>query len=147
MMSRFSRIEKERKEFLEWKDSFNCTGNPNIGDNIWNVVMDGPVDSPYVGGKFKIQIEFPANYPTECPIFRFLTKICHININGEHICLSSLNYYNSSSSISDILCQIFMMLTSPNENSPYSTYIDLYNNHHEQYLSKAREMTRLYAKL
>lgn len=146
-MRRFTRIEKERKEFLEWKDSFSCNGNPKIGDNIWNVVMDGPVDSPYAGGKFKIQIEFPANYPNECPIFRFKTKICHININGEHICLSSLNYYNSSTSISDILCQIFMMLTSPNENSPYSTYIDLYNNHHEQYLRQAREMTREFAKL
>ena len=145
-MIRFNRIEKERKEFLEWKDSFSCSGNPKIGDTIWNVVMDGPIDSPYAGGKFKIQIEFPQNYPTDCPIFRFLTKICHININGEHICLSSLNYYNSNTSISDILCQIFMMLTSPNENSPYNTYIDLYNNNHAQYLSKAREMTRIYAK-
>lgn len=146
-MSRFSRIEKERKEFLEWKDSFSCNGNPKIGDNIWNIIMDGPVDSPYAGGKFKIRIEFPEDYPNECPKFEFLTQICHININGTHICLSSLNNYNPKTSISDILCQIFMMLTSPNENSPYSTYIDLYNNHHEQYLSKAREMTREYAKL
>jgi hypothetical protein len=40
-----------------------------------------------------------------------------------------------------------MKLTCPNENSPYSTYIDLYNNHHEEYLRKARDMTREYAKL
>jgi hypothetical protein len=39
-MSRFTRIEKERKEFLEWKDSFSCSGNPKIGDNIWKIVMD-----------------------------------------------------------------------------------------------------------
>lgn len=146
-MSRFMRIEKERNEFITWKNTFSCEGNPNpkIGDNVWNVIMDGPSDSPYMGGKFKISIEFPGGYPYEKPIFKFLTPICHININKEHICLSSLNNYDSNTSISDILCQIFMMLTSPNEDSPYSTYIDLYNNHHEQYLSKAREMTRQYA--
>jgi len=36
--------------------------------------MDGPVDSPYAGGKFKIQIEFPVNYLNECPIFRLKLK-------------------------------------------------------------------------
>ena len=147
-MSRFSRIEKERREFLEWKDSFSCKGNPDprIGDNVWNVIMDGPVDSPYNGGKFKIRIEFPGGYPSECPIFEFQTQICHININGSHICLSSLNYYDSKTTISEILCQIFMMLTSPNETSAYSTYKDLYINNYGGYLKKAREMTREYAK-
>lgn len=146
-MIRFTRIEKERNEFMNWKNTFSCEGNPNpkFGDNIWNVIMDGPSDSPYMGGKFRISIEFPPGYPSECPIFKFLTPICHININKEHICLSSLNYYEPNTSISDILCQIFMMLTSPNEDSPYNTYIDLYNNHHEEYLRKAREMTKQYA--
>lgn len=73
-MSWFTRIEKERKEFLEWKDNFSCNGNPKIGDNVWNVVMDGPEDSPYAGGKLKIQIEFPAKYSNECPIFLLKLK-------------------------------------------------------------------------
>jgi len=33
-MSRFTRIEKERKKFLKWKDNFSCNGNPKICDNI-----------------------------------------------------------------------------------------------------------------
>jgi len=55
------------------------------------------------------------------PYFSIKAKICHININGDHIYLSSFYYYNSSSSISDKLCQIFKMFTNQNENSPYNT--------------------------
>jgi len=36
--------------------------------------MDGPEDSPYAGGKLKIQIEFPAKYSNECPIFLLKLK-------------------------------------------------------------------------
>ena len=145
-MSRMERIEEERQDFNDWKNSISCYGNPCYGDTVWNITMDGPKDSPYMGGKFKIRITFPDNYPTGCPNFEFLTPICHINLNGTHICLGPLNNYNPSYSIVQILTQIFMMLTSPNENSPYSTYIDLYQNHYTEYLAKAREMTREYAK-
>ena len=146
-MSRDERIEKERIEFNEWKSTISCYGNPNKGDRTWNVIMDGPSDSPYMGGKFKIQIYFPDNYPSQKPDVLFKTPICHININGEHICISSLNEYNQNYSIVDILNSIFMMLTSPNEYSAYSTYKNLYINNYTEYLAKARQMTREYAKI
>lgn len=145
-MTRETRIEQEREEFNDWKSSISCYGDPQKGDSVWNVIMDGPLDSPYMGGKFKIRITFPPGYPTQKPNFEFLTPICHININGTHICLTSLNNYDPNSSITQILTQIFMMLTSPNEDSPYSTYINLYKDDYTGYLAKAREMTREYAK-
>jgi ubiquitin-protein ligase len=145
-MSRESRIEQERQEFIEWKNSISCEGDPQKGNSVWNLIMNGPGDSPYMGGKFKIRITFPDGYPSSKPEFEFLTPICHININGTHICIDSLNNYNSSYSITDILSQIFMILTCPNENSPYQKYIDLYKNDYSGYLAKAREMTREYAK-
>lgn len=145
MSNRETRLEKERQEFIEWKESISCYGNPQKDDSVWNITMDGPKDSPYMGGKFKIRITFPSDYPNGCPNFEFLTPICHININGTHICLDSLNHYRSDYSIVSLLSQIFIMLTSPNETSPYSTYLDLYTNNYTGYLSKAREMTRQYA--
>ena len=69
-----------------------------------------------------------------------MTPICHININNTHICLESLNNYQQSYSIVQILTQIFMMLTSPNENNAYSKYKDLYINSYTEYLAKARQM-------
>lgn len=140
------RLEKERQEFLKWKKSISCEGNPEKGDAVWNIIMNGPLDSPYMGGKFKIRIKFDKDYPTTKPDFAFLTPICHINIDNQHICLSSLNNYDKNSSIIKILSEIFMMLTSPNDQSAYSKYSTLYRDDYSGYLRKAREMTREYAK-
>ena len=146
---RSERIEAERQEFNEWKSSISCYGNPQIGDTIWNVTMDGPKDSPYMGGKFQIKITFPDNYPTEMPKFEFMTPICHINISGTYMCLTALKskYYQKNQTIVYFLSQIFMMLTSPNDTSPLNgEYFKLYNDDYTAYLAKAREMTRQYAK-
>ena len=140
------RLEKERNEFLKWKDIISCEGNPQKGDNIWYIIMNGPLDSPYMGGKFKINITFYKDYPASKPLFEFMTPICHININNRHICLDSLDNFNSTSSITQALSEIFMMLTSPNENSAYSKYKEMYLTDYTKYLSEARRMTREYAK-
>jgi ubiquitin-conjugating enzyme E2 D/E len=141
------KIEKERNDFLRYKNTICCEGNPEKGDYVWNIIMDGPLDSPYMGGKFKIRITFETDYPKSKPTFEFMTPICHININERHICLDSLDNYNEKSTILNSLSQIFMMLTSPNETSAYSKYKDLYIKHYGDYLRKAREMTREYAKI
>lgn len=140
------KIEKERKDFIKYKNTICCEGNPEEGDYVWNIIMDGPLDSPYMGGKFKIKITFQTDYPKSQPLFEFMTPICHINIHKKHICLDSLDKYNENSTILNCLSQIFMMLTSPNETSAYTEYKDLYINHYGDYLKKAREMTREYAK-
>ena len=146
-MSRETRIEQEINEFNEWKDTINCEGNPQKGDSVWNITMAGPIDSPYVGGKFKIRITLPEKYPKDTPKFEFITPICHMNISGTSICLDSLNNYNSDYSLTQILTQIFMMLTSPNENSPLNwDYYQLYLKDEDSYFEKAREMTSQYAK-
>lgn len=147
-MSRAKRIEEERKEFNEWKSSISCSGEPKENESVWNIVMQGPKDSPYMGGKFRIRIEFPSEYPTKPPIFKFETPICHINISTSYICLDTLHgKYKQEASIIDLLSQIFMMLTSPNETDALiGEYKNLYINDYSGYLAKAREMTREYAK-
>lgn len=147
VMKRKNRIDEEIKEFNEWKHTINCEGSYSSNDSTLTVIMDGPKDSPYIGGKFKITVTFPQKYPTEKPIFKFITPICHINISGTSICLDSINNYNENSSITDTLTQIFMMLTSPNEDSPLNTdYYNLYTKDLDEYFAKARKMTSEYAK-
>ena len=53
-----------------------------VHDNIaiWDVVIDGPKDTPYAGGKFTVNIDFSDNYPFKCPQMKFKTKIYHPNV-------------------------------------------------------------------
>ena len=47
----------------------------------WNAVLVGPADSPYEGGQFKLDIQFPMDYPNKPMRVKFETHIFHPNIN------------------------------------------------------------------
>jgi len=51
--------------------------------------IKGPVDTPYEGGIFKVDIEIPDKYPFEPPKMRFATKLWHPNVSSQTgaICL------------------------------------------------------------
>ena len=54
--------------------------------------MLGPIDTPYEGGTFLLNIDFPQEYPIKPPKIRFRTKIYHPNINENgQICLNILH--------------------------------------------------------
>ena len=52
-------------------------------DNVryFNVAIAGPIDSPYQGGLFRLELFLPAEYPMGPPKVRFLTKLYHPNID------------------------------------------------------------------
>lgn len=85
------RIQRELKEFLK-------SPPPNlsvkVGKNIrvWIITLEGTKGSLYEGEKYRLRVQFPANYPTEPPSVYFLQPTPrheHIYTNGD-ICLSLL---------------------------------------------------------
>ena len=56
------------------------------------IIIPGPPDSPFEGGKFKIKISLPDDYPNTPPNCSFITKVFHPNINFKDgsICVNSL---------------------------------------------------------
>ncbi|ORY53086.1 UBC-like protein, partial [Rhizoclosmatium globosum] len=64
-------------------------------DNLFEwtaVITSSEVDSPYEGGKFKLAINVPSNYPLQPPNMKFISKVCHPNVhfNTGEICLDLL---------------------------------------------------------
>ena len=47
----------------------------------WTATFTGPEDTSYKGGLFKLNIDFPFEYPKKPPQICFVTPIYHLNIN------------------------------------------------------------------
>ena len=86
----------------------------------WTAVMFGPVDTPWEGGTFQLEVTFTEEFPTKPPTVQFITSMFHPNIylNGK-ICLDILdNQWSPIYDICSILTSIQSLLCDPNPNSP-----------------------------
>jgi ubiquitin-protein ligase len=59
----------------------------------WIVIIDGPEGTPFVGGKFRVALDFADSYPFKYPKINFKTKIYHPNVKGDtgEICTLALD--------------------------------------------------------
>jgi ubiquitin-conjugating enzyme E2 D/E len=127
----------------------NCTAGPINGDiYVWEGMIFGPDDSPFVGGVFKLRIQFPADYPFKPPSVNFTTKIFHPNINSSGlICLDILkDKWSPALTISKVLLSICSLLSDPNPDDPFVADIaNLYKRDRSAYEEHARMWTVQYA--
>ena len=143
------RILQEMKE-IQSSDMDSITAGPVSDSNIfdWTATLIGPKDSPYEGGIFLLNINFPQNYPFKPPKISFNTKIYHPNINsGGSICLDILNsQWSPALTISKTLLSISSLLTDPNPDDPLvSDIAHVYKNNRGEYNENAKEWTRKFA--
>lgn len=142
------RIKKELELFTKDPPT-NCSAGP-IDDDIfrWQATIMGPSDSPYQGGVFYLEINFPPDYPYKPPKIRFNTKIYHPNINSSGgICLDILkDQWSPALTISKVLLSICSLLTDPNPDDPLVPSIaELYIHNKEEYTMQARAYTLQFA--
>jgi ubiquitin-protein ligase len=82
----------------------------------WETEIDGPVDTIWQDGCFKLLVTFPPDYPFKAPQVRFTTPMFHPNINASGgICLDLLiDKWLPSYHVASLLTSIRSFLDDPN---------------------------------
>ncbi|TPX32297.1 hypothetical protein SmJEL517_g04556 [Synchytrium microbalum] len=110
----------------------------------------GKVGTPWEGGLYKIQMQFPEEYPQKPPKCKFIPPLFHPNVYPSGtICLSILNEeedWKPSLTIKQIVTGVQDLLNEPNPESPAQTeaYI-LFKKDRAAYEKKVRQIAKDYA--
>ena len=148
MSNSLNRIEKELNSF-QLTSIDNIYAEKQHNDFYkWYGYIYGPEKTPYEGGKFKLDILLPKNYPFSPPEVKFITKIYHPNISSKgNICIDILKKnWSPIITISGVLLSISSLLSDPNINDPLSPEAaQIYKKNFSQFKKKASYMTKLYA--
>lgn len=133
------KLQNEYK-FLRKNDVFSQIGGsagPIDKNNFlhWSACFIGPLNTPYEGGLFYIEMKFKDDYPDTKPEVRMRTPTYHPNIkcsNG-HICVDYLNDWKNTNNVAGIVNVVFDLLSNPN---PSDGYYGLDNNKASEFKNK-----------
>ena len=154
-----SKLKNDYDEFKKIKPLGGIGGPVDSKFKNWEVIIPGPANSPYEGGKFKIGIEIPDNYPNEPPKCKFITKVFHPNINFStgNICVNFLKVnsdnnpnekktWSNKKSISEVIVGLWGLLLYPKPSDALNGNArDLYNYDQPRYNELAKCFTKKFA--
>eukprot|EP01084_Bolivina_argentea_P026933 50065_1 len=143
------RLTREAQE-IETDEATEMISAGPINDDLfrWQAMIMGPPNSPYQGGVFMLEMNFPQEYPFKPPKVKFLTKVYHCNVNDKGgICLDLLkDNWSPAIKISQLLLSIQSLLTDPNINDPLVPSIARqYKQNRNKHDQTARLWTQRYA--
>ena len=110
------RLRKELADVMKDTDS-GVTAEPVL-DNMQHLkaTIKGPMDSPYEGGVFQVDIVIPDSYPFEPPKCKFVTRVWHPNVSSQTgaICLDILkDNWSPALTIKTALVSLQALLSTP----------------------------------
>merc|ERR1712117_50585 len=112
-------------------------------------VIDGPADTPYVGGRFRVKLALDKDFPQSPPKGFFLTKIFHPNVSARgEICVNTLKRdWKPDLGIKHVLLTVKCLLIVPNPESALNEEAGkLLLERYDDYCSRARLFTEIHAR-
>ena len=150
-MAALKRIKRELKDIADQTDLKGFIAGPVSDKDMfhWTAIIPGPAESPYQGGQFELDVNFPADYPFKPPKVTFKTKVYHPNINSSgSICLDILgsSAWTPALTLLKVLLSLSSLLTDPNPNDPLDSSIArVYKENRETFNKTAMEWVQKYA--
>jgi len=148
-LARIKRELEELNKLQEGDEEASISAQP-LGDDYfkWQGTINGPKGTPYEGGVFFLDIDFPKDYPFKPPKVHFTTKIYHCNVNEKGgICLPILkDAWSPALSIRKVLTAIETLMETPDPETPLNAEIaKQYQTDKENHDKNAKEWTKKYA--
>merc|ERR1712110_1396146 len=112
-------------------------------------IIDGPVDTPYFGGKFRVKLTIGKDFPQGPPKGFFITKIFHPNVSSKgEICVNTLKKdWKSELGLRHVLLTIKCLLIVPNPESALNEEAGkLILESYDDYYKRAKLYTEIHAK-
>lgn len=109
----------------------------------WEVEIDGPLDTIWEGGTFRLSVSFPSDYPFKAPTVRFKTPVFHPNVSKEGgICLDLLiDKWLPSYHVGSLLVSIRSFLDEPNpEHGLNNEALELFRHNKLKYEQTVKEL-------
>ncbi|KAF9978521.1 Ubiquitin-conjugating enzyme E2 8 [Actinomortierella ambigua] len=123
-----------------------------VNDNMqeFYVRFNGPEDTPFAGGVWKVHVELPDQYPYKSPSIGFMNKIFHPNIDelSGSVCLDVINQTWSPMFDMVNIFEVFLpqLLRYPNPTDPLNgEAAAMLMREAAGYESKVREYVQRYA--
>merc|ERR1719325_223874 len=111
-------------------------------------ILEGPADTPYFGGKFRVKLTIGKDFPAAPPKGFFLTKIFHPNVSSRgEICVNTLKKdWKSDLGLKHILLTIKCLLIVPNPESALNEEAGkLLLEQYDTYFNRAKLYTEIHA--
>ena len=116
--------------------------------SIWFRNLIGNKNNLRAGGRFKLELFLPEDYPMAAPKVRFLTRIYHPNVDKlGRICLDILkDKWSPALQIRTVLLSIQALMSGPNPDDPLDENIARHwKTSESEALQTAKEWTAKYA--